>query len=536
MRWNAPLLASENTVEFEVLPQDKAAAGEEVEAIVARTGKNSDRVLAAPDAVRLFEIGTPQARQAALRLYASNNEDYSQHNPNYAAVAAVLAAPTRAETIRLLRQRLQDPAVPPDYELFFDLPVLELEEKNPELTADSIRNGSRVNGDHWRNALTANIQAQYQAIMAGLDQRPAPVRALTVRFLHLNLSGIHKACSVSFAAPAEDIAKLRMLRLETLADLPEREQGNDLQSLHWWTNDLPQDQMVPLLEKLFEKVPEGSDRSRIGILRGIGKFDPQLAGKLFRRRMIDHGWMPGLSNFIPEAWFDAFGAPELDDYFAKTLATAHTEEMERIAPFLARFGTAAILPEIQRVYGMEGANWPCSLQTGLLTYFLRVDPVYGLAQTQAALEKSYARPEGQCRESNLLVAMALLRKAPELEALAYTALADSRPLVAWGGARVLGILLAPDLPYQRLLDRLQQLHEQWPDYESRSKDPAYLLRWKSGYDRLESIIVQLLTNTTSAKLLLVQKAALEVCVTEACRLRVGARLRDAPLVTRQADQ
>jgi hypothetical protein len=165
-----------------------------------------------------------------------------------------------------------------------------------------------------------------------------------------------------------------------------------------------------------------------------------------------------------------------------------------------------------------------------------VDPVYGLAQTQAALEKSYARPEGQCRESNLLVAMALLRKAPELEALAYTALADSRPLVAWGGARVLGILLAPDLPYQRLLERLQQLHEQWPDYESRSKDPAYLLRWKSGYDRLESIIVQLLTNTTSAKLLLVQKAALEVCVTEACRLRVGARLRDAPLVTRQADQ
>jgi hypothetical protein len=535
--WRGPVLASENTVEFEVLPQDHAMAREEVEQIIARTKRNPDTTLSAADAIRLFEIDTPQARRAAIHLYASDLENYPNQRITYGALAAALAAPTRAEAIRLLQQRFLDPATPPDYELFFDLPVLQLLEKNPDLTADDVHKGGRVHGDHWRNLMVANILAEYQALMAGLDQRSASGRALTVRFLHMNFSGSHhKACTVPISIPAEDLARLRVMHLDTLPDLPTHEQGNDLQSLHWWTDDLPRDELVPRLVKLFDKLASDADWGRIGILLGIGKFDPELSGKLFRRRVVEHDWTPDLSNFIPQLWYRSFGGPELDEYFGKVFATAHTEEMERTAPLLARFGTAAILPQIKQVYEVEEAKWPCSLQAGLLTYFLRVDPAYGVAQTRTALAKSYVEKQLQCRDESLLASIAFLYKADELENLAESALDDPRPLVAAGAARTLNIMFPGELPYQHLVERLRKLHDEWPDYASHANDSAYTSRWKSGYDRLEDILVRLLTNNSpTPKSTPLWKAVLDACVTEECRVRVSGRLREASPVRLQFD-
>jgi hypothetical protein len=84
--------------------------------------------------------------------------------------------------------------------------------------------------------------------------------------------------------------------------------------------------------------------------------DPPLAGMLFRRQVIDHGWTPELSNFIVESWYDSFGGKDLDEYFAKVFAGGHTEDMERNASLLARFGTAAILPQIKQVYEVPDAK------------------------------------------------------------------------------------------------------------------------------------------------------------------------------------
>ncbi len=521
-----PPLTSENIVEIEILSQDKAAAREEMEGIKTRTRASYDGRLTAPDAVRLFEIGTPQARQAAAELYPSNNDYYTSTASSYEGLAAVLAAATHAEAVKLLQQRSLNPQIAPDYELFFELPVLQLLEKSPNLTGDEIRSGGQLNGDRWRKLMMTNLMAEYQAVKATLDQRSPAGRAVAIRFLQLNMdTKVHKACSVPIPLPAEEAAQLRTLHLATLMDLPPNEQQRDLLSLRW-TEGTPQDQLLPLLEKIYDNLPQNSDLARIGILKEAGNFDPKLAGKMFRRRVIAQGWTPDLSNFIPESWLDAFGAPDLDDYFAKVFASMHTDEMEHLAPLLARFGGASILPPIKQAYEVQGEKWPCSMQAGTLTYFLRTDPAYGAAKTSTALAYSFAQAEPGCRQESLLIDMALLRNAPELKTFADAIVDDPRPRLALSGVRVLG-LDYKHIPYERLAQRLRKLHEEWGDYRDHAQDQEYLSRWNSGYGRLEQNIVTLLTSTTSPQLAPLWKDALTSCITDDCRARIGGRVRDS---------
>lgn len=520
-------LASENVVELEILDQDKAVARDEVEAIIARTKASQPPRLSAPDAVRLFEIGTPGAREAAAQLFGSNTESYYTSQTVYEAMAAVLATPDHAEAVKLLRHRLLDPSKPPDHELFFDLPVLELLEKNPHLNADDILNGGQVNGDRWRQLLVANIVSEYQAIKSSLDQRPAEGRAQALRFLDMNVENkAHKACSVPVPLPEDEVTQLKRMHLATLTDLPANEQSRDLLSLRW-TEGIPREELLPLLQKLYENLPPNADTARIGILTEVGRDDPDLAGKMFRGRVIGHEWTPDLSNFIPESWFDSFAAPELDEYFAKVFSRVRTDEMEHLAPLLARFGGPSILPQIEQAYEVEGVKWPCSMQAGILTYFLRVDLAYGTEKIAPALKYSYALPQSGCRWESLLADMAMLHSTPELKEFADAIVDDPNPLLAAGGIHVLA-LDRGQLPYHHLVQRLEKLHQEWGNYNEHAKDRAYVSRWNSGYRRLEQEISVLLTRTTDPKLLPVWKEALDSCVTDDCRDLLGGRVRSTP--------
>jgi hypothetical protein len=524
--FGGPPLTSDNIVEVEILPQDMKAAREEVEAIIARSKGRPDPVLATPDAVRLFEIGTPQARQAAAQLYPSNSIYYRSSGGPYEALAAMLTAPDRSETIELIRQRLLNPAIVPDQDLLAILPVLQVIQKNPGLTADDVRNGGRLNGDRLRNLMLTNIVAEYQTLMASLDQRAAADRAATIRLLHLNL-GITKACSMPIPLPAEDAEKLKRLHWATLLDLPERDLNTDVFNLRW-AEGVPEEQILPVLEKAYNSLSVKSDQTRVVILRSIAGYDPELAGKLFRRRVIDYGWTPELSNFLQESWYESFGGADLDEYFGKVFSSAHTEEMERNAPLLARFGTAAVLPQIKQVYEVQDAKWPCSVQAGMLAYFLRVASAYGAPQTRIALEKSYKDKDLNCREQSLLASIAFLYQAPQLETLANEALDDARPLAAVGAAKTINIVNARQMPYQHLLERLQKLHGEWPDYASHASDTAYTSRWKSGgYDGLEQILTQLLTANPTSRAVALWPSVQDACVTDECRIRVGGRIRSA---------
>jgi len=219
-------------------------------------------------------------------------------------------------------------------------------------------------------------------------------------------------------------------------------------------------------------------------------------------------------------------SPDLDAELIQILEDRWTERMSRIAPIIGLYATDTILPRVKKVYEVHGPDWPCSIEAGLLTYFLRVDPQYGIEKLNPALTSYYDKGGSDCHQGSLLVDLAILRSSPELRPFAVSALNDVRPRAAMAGARVLAFGDQAKIPLQLLLPRLHALHDEWSDFEARyNVDADYTQRWNSGYNGLETMLAidfansgDTLENSTYCK------EALNFCITDACRKSLRQRL------------
>ena len=521
-RPGGPPLASENVIEFDLLPQASEEAEREVQKIIADTNHFAGAKLNLDNAYRLFEIATPSARKSAAQLYP-----YWRLNSGLVGIAAVVAAPQHSEAVSLLQARLKDPQEPPDADSLFYLELLRLMDEDPKLTAESVLHGGRASGDQRRMLLTKRISADVQQLTAGLNERPPKERAITVQMLNIIVD--HRMCSVPLPIGLEVKAQLRATRLTALPDMPEQEQASALLNFTW-AQGLSREQMVPVMVNIFQQraavPPSRGDYVSIRVLAIIAETDPDLASNLFRRRMIDHHWLPEYSSLLRESKLRISGSRELDKVLIDNLEDCSTKVKEQIAPILALVATPGLLPQLKKIYESESAAWPCSLSSSILTYFLKVDPAYGLAATKKAGVVYDAMPDPQCRRESLLADMAELRDASELRKLAETALNDPRPLVATGAARVLTPDYSSAADYRLLLPRLRQLHQQWSDLKAHPGDPQETKSLEKGYFILEDRIVsQLFRMNDSPEHLAAWKEALDFCSSSNClflmRQRVG---------------
>jgi hypothetical protein len=193
---------------------------------------------------------------------------------------------------------------------------------------------------------------------------------------------------------------------------------------------------------------------------------------------------------------------------------------------LSSASTPQILPRVKKVYEVYGAAWPCSIQSGLLTYFLRVDSKYGVEKLGPALSAYYASGGSDCHQGSLLVDLALLRNSPELQPFVTSALNDVRPAVAVPAARVIAFGNQAKIPLQLLLERLRVLHEEWPDFDTRSSaDPEYVNKWNSGYNDLERILsIDFANSGDTPENSVYCKQALDLCITDFCRNNLRQRI------------
>jgi hypothetical protein len=96
--------------------------------------------------------------------------------------------------------------------------------------------------------------------------------------------------------------------------------------------------------------------------------------------------------------------------------------MSRGTPIIGLYATNSILPRLTKVDQIYGPDWPCSIQAGILTYFLRFDPRYGVDRVGPALSAYYNTRGSDYRQGSLLVHLALLRNDAELQPLVGAAL------------------------------------------------------------------------------------------------------------------
>ena len=217
---------------------------------------------------------------------------------------------------------------------------------------------------------------------------------------------------------------------------------------------------------------------------------------------------------------------DLDAELIRILEDRWTERMSRVAPIIGLYASDSILPRVKKVYEVYGPDWPCSIEAGLLTYFLRLDPAYGTEKLGPALSAYYDKSGSDCHQTSLLVDLALLRNGPELQPFVSAALNDPRPLVAAAGARVTAFGDQAKIPLPPLLARLRALRDEWADFDTRSStDPEYLKKWNSGYNELErTLSIDFVNAGDSSENAVIWKQALDLCITDLCRNTLRQRL------------
>ena len=312
------------------------------------------------------------------------------------------------------------------------------------------------------------------------------------------------------------------LLLASLADLPVFELENDLLNFRW-LETLPNDQVLAVLTEIYANPPAPqADFIREVTLQEISKRDAPKAQELFTSRVLR---LDEPFDLFRIRYMKLPPSRELDRELIRILEDRWTERMSRVAPIIGLYATDSILPRVKKVYEVWGPSWPCSIEAGLLTYFLRVDPGYGTEKLGPALAAYNDMGTSDCRVS-LLVDMALLRNPPELKPFVSAALNDSRPLVAAAGAQVTGFEVEDKVRMGNLVRRLRLLHEEWTGFDEKSKsDTDYMHRWQSGYDELERMItIDLVNANDSRENTAVWRSALDVCVTEFCRKEMKSRL------------
>jgi hypothetical protein len=509
-----PPLASENIVTIRILPQDLAAASHEIDEIVALARQQPSPRFTPVEAFRLFEIATPEARKAAASLYTHrNNYGWSDD----IALATILAAPTRAEAMELLRARLDDVSRVADENLIVQLSFLQFLQQNPKLTASLIRASDRTTVAAWRSEFQNIVVANWQMVAATLDQRTGDIRATTLHSLD-NLCTFYL-----MPVPPADRDRIRSLHLAALPDLPPQELANDLLNFRW-SKTLPPDQVLAVLTHIYAVPPvQNASFIRETVLKEIQKLDPQTAQALFRERVLDFDtpldWNRVHSMNLPPS-------ADLDAELIRILEDRWTERMSRASPIVGLYASDSILPRVKKVYEIYGPEWPCSIEAGLLTYFLRVDPAYGIQILGPALSVYYGKGGSDCHQASLLVDLAMLRNGPELKPFVSAALNDPRPLVAAAGARVIAFGDQAKIPLASLFARLRALHDEWPDFDTRNgTDPDYSKKWNSGYSDLERVLSSDFVNAEdSPENAALMKQALDVCITDFCRNNLRQRL------------
>jgi hypothetical protein len=516
-----PPLVSENFVTFQILPQDLTAAAKEVDAIFAKAHQQTSPRFLPADAFRLFEISTPQARTAAADLYTRRN---NYPDADSIALATVLAPPSHTAAITLLDARLRNPALVIDEDLLLDLSLLRFIRANPKVTSSPVLTLPPVQSDPLREILARYRLSDFRAALATLDGRSPDIRASSARALD-HLAG-YSLCSkpLSESLSAAEYQKLHQLHLATLPDLPNRELTYELLNFGW-AKDFSQDQVLPVLVQIYKSPPkENASFIRETTLHVIEKYDPAQARTLFREQVLNFDapldWNRIRSLNLPTG-------PDLDADLIRVLEDRWTERMTRVAPVIGLYATDSILDRVKKVYEVDGPNWPCSIEAGLLTYFLRVDPAYGTQKLGPALEAYNLKGASDCQRGHLLVDLAVLRHAPELRPFAESALNDPRPLVAAAGAQVTSFLAENTAftPCDKLVARLRILHDEWPDFDPVKSDSALVQKWNSGYNELERMIsINLVNASDSPEHAAAWKQALDLCVTDSCRNMLRQRL------------
>ena len=160
--------------------------------------------------------------------------------------------------------------------------------------------------------------------------------------------------------------------------------------------------------------------------------------------------------------------PEFDALLIARLEEKDSRTLFLDARLIGRYASKDILPRVKTFYERSAGRWACDIEDGLITYFLRFDPGYGLSRL--------LRVNADCVRESLKEVSETSRWA-DVEAALIKRLYDTNPLTAQQAAKALGRYGGPRAE-KALWERLRSFHREnrLSEREARPKphDPSGL--------------------------------------------------------------
>jgi hypothetical protein len=385
-------------------------------------------------------LGTADAtRELAKRMRGEDSGGL-----DYICMLGLISSPERSVARSALQEALADPEHPIDSNFLYTLGVV---------TSDpSIANAS------WRE----DHRRAVEELLAALPIKRG-------KALSISLSTAVNEVWNGNELPKQTTDKLVSQLVSMFDHLPVNEQ-NSLLTYRW--DKIRSPAMLPILRRYAQSYQDFPEMREANAYNSL-----QLSASALQRwyELDPAGARPAIIAEISRPR-PRFGArvlgilqeetlPEVDFTLAEHFtASDDLDGSSHLASLIARYATAAILPQITEKLDPEIGKWACAIQDPLLAYLLRVNPAIARPRIEQAIA---ARGEEftACNQG-LFQGISEIRYDPVLEEIGIHSLDDADPQVAMTAATMLGKFGSPAAE-SALWQRYASWSAQWAGHESK---------------------------------------------------------------------
>lgn len=444
----SPVSARSNEITLNIIAADRAWQKQVFTEAVAALNKpapSKPALLEAYTAGRMQAmqtlrfLGTPDAaRELARRL---RGEDPG--GLDYVCMLGLISSPERSVARSALQDALADPEHPINTSFLYTLRIIN---------ADP--NGTSAN---WRE----DQQRAVEALIAALPGKRG--KALSISLT----TAVNEAWNGD-SVPRQTTDKLVNQLVSIFDQLPVNEQISLLVG-RW--DKIGGAAMLPILKRFaqsYQDFPEMRDSDAYNSL--------QLSASALKLwyELDPAGARPAIITEIsrPRPRFDArvLGIlpdetlPEVDFVLAEHLAASRDSDGgSHLASLIARYATAAILPQITETLDPKIGKCACAIQDPLLAYLLRVNPAAARPRIEQAI--AVRGEEFSACNQGLFQGISEIRFDPVLEEIGIKSLDDPDPEVAMTAATMLGKFGSPAAE-SALWQRYSSWCARWEGHES----------------------------------------------------------------------